>query len=154
MPWINFYYTHVMRRKVKRSEAWRREWRVWRVLVMCWRFAESDLWAMTRWFESWHGGEITGSWTERAKAREARASWARKVKNEQREAKLQFGGREWLDLHRISTPIKSPPRKFWKLYKEFYYEEFYKKFTSPHENLMKIPKSNKNSLYRFYKLPI
>lgn len=149
MPGINFYYTRVMRRKVKRSEAWRRERRVRRVLVMCWRFAESDLWAMTRCIERWHRGEITGSWSRRAKAREVRASWARKVKNEQREAKVQFGGRELLDLHRISTPIKSPPRKFWKLYEEFYYEEFYKEFTSPHENLIKTHKSNKNSLYRF-----
>ena len=144
-----------MRRKVKRSEAWLREWRVWRVLAMCWRSAESDLWAMTRWFARWHRGEITGSWTERAKAREARASWARKVKNEQREAKVQFGGRELLDLHRISTPIKSPPRKFWKLYEEFYYEEFYKEFIRPPRKINKKPTNLiRFSHIDFYKLSI
>ena len=64
------------------------------------------------------------------------------MQNEQREAKVQFGGRELLDLHRISTPIKSPPRKtLEKLKKNFknFYEEFYKEFTSPHENLIKNP---------------
>ena len=140
-----------MRRKVKRSEAWLRERRVWRVLAMCWEYAECTLWAMTRWFERWHGGEITGSWTERAKAREARASWARKVKNEQREAKVQFGGRELLDLHRISTPIRSPPRKFWKFYEEFYYEKFIRpprKFNKESTNLIRF------SHIDFYKFPI
>ena len=146
MPWINFYYTRVMRRVVKRSEAWLWERRVWRVLAMCWEYAESDLWAMTRWFEWWHRGEITGSWTERAKAREARASWARKVKNEQREAKVQFGGRELLDLHRISTPIKSPPRKTLEKFKKnlrkilrIFMKNFMKNLYDPHENLIKNP---------------
>ena len=147
-----------MRRKVKRREAWRREWWVWRVLARCWRYAESTLWVMTRWFEIWHRGEITGSWTERAKAREVRASWARKVKNEQREAKVQFGGRELLDLHRISTLIKSPPRKtLEKLKKNFknFYEEFYKKFIRPPRKFNK----EFTNLIRFfhidfYKFPI
>ena len=147
-----------MRRKVKRSEAWLREWRVWRVLAMCWEYAESVLWAMTRCIERWHGGEITGSWTERAKAREARASWARKVKNEQRAAKVQFGGRELLDLHRISTPIKSPPRKtLEKLKKNFknFYEEFYKEFIRPPRKFNK-ESSNLIKFFHidFYKLPI
>ena len=71
---------------------------------------------------------------------------------------MWFGGRELLDWHRNSTPIKSPPRKnIEKLKKNFknFYEEFYIEFTRP------PPKFNEESpnLIRFpyidfYKFPI
>ena len=68
------------------------------------------------------------------------------------------GGGELLDWHRISTSIKSPPRKtLEKLKKNFknFYEEFYKKFIRP---LRKFNKESSNlirfSHIDFYKLPI
>ena len=50
-------------------------------------------------------------------------------KSEERGESGGVGGGELLDWHRISTPIKSPPRKFYenfihprKIYEELYYE--------------------------------
>ena len=77
-----------MRRVVKRREEWMRVWRVWRMLARCWRFAESALWAMTRWLKRRCKRECVCSWTWRVKARVTRVSWARKVKKARSEAKV------------------------------------------------------------------
>ena len=67
------------------------------------------------------------------------------MKNEQREAKVQFGGRELLDLHRISTPIKSPPRKNIEKLKKIirnFYEEFYIEFMTNFIKNLLYPQEN------------